>query len=240
MLRYEVGGIEELYDCDVLDTYERTIYLKDGMSSFVITGDYGLLCDLRIYASANLSPGDIANLYVGRSGNNGADRASLLVAGEEISILLAGLGGIDGVWPQRAQPIQFLLFTASSGITGTGKFIRIKAKLCKNLLTSTLSRTDTSIEVGASNDIRIFGNSAVTIGALATGASVAETVTVSGSAVGDFVKSTFSSPRMGVTMDSEVTSSNTVMVTFTNPTAGSVTLGTGNILVEVQKSQLGV
>ena len=66
---------------------------------------------------------------------------------------------------------------------------------------------------------------------------ITTTVTVSGAALGDFVNVSFSLPLSGLLMFAEVTASNTITVTFFNPTTLPIDVSSGTLKVLVLKSR---
>lgn len=68
---------------------------------------------------------------------------------------------------------------------------------------------------------------------LSTGTFSSRTVTVTGASIGDFTSASFSNDPQGITLESWVSSSNTVTVRFSNNTGGSVDLASGTVRVIV-------
>ncbi len=71
---------------------------------------------------------------------------------------------------------------------------------------------------------------------LAAGAGVTTTVTVTGAALGDFARASFSLDLQGLTLTAWVSAANTVSVRFQNGTASAVDLGSGALRVRVEKA----
>lgn len=71
---------------------------------------------------------------------------------------------------------------------------------------------------------------------LASGAvSTIATLTVTGAALGDFVKESFSLDLQGVRLAAWVSAADTVKYQFSNPTAGTIDLGSGTLKVRVER-----
>jgi len=70
---------------------------------------------------------------------------------------------------------------------------------------------------------------------LADGSTATTTVTVSGAALGDFARASFSLNPQGITITAAVTATNTVTVTLTNHTGGTIDLASGTLRAEVTK-----
>ncbi len=70
---------------------------------------------------------------------------------------------------------------------------------------------------------------------IAAASSATTTVTVTGAALGDFALASFSVDTAFVILSAVVSSSNTVRVSFFNPTAGPIDLGSGTLRVRVSK-----
>lgn len=74
-------------------------------------------------------------------------------------------------------------------------------------------------------------------GVIVAGTSVSTTIaTVIGAIVGDIVVVAHSQPRQGVRIDAEVTATNTVTVSFTNDTAGDITILSGTLAGQILPS----
>ncbi|WP_372624649.1 DUF2793 domain-containing protein [Falsiroseomonas sp.] len=71
---------------------------------------------------------------------------------------------------------------------------------------------------------------------LAAGEAVITTVTVSGAALGDFARASFSLDLQGITLTAWLSAAGTVSVRFQNGTAGAVDLGSGMLRVRVEKA----
>jgi hypothetical protein len=71
---------------------------------------------------------------------------------------------------------------------------------------------------------------------LDAGQSDQTTITVTGAALGDYVKASFSTTLNGVQLYPEVTGTNTVTVTFFNASDSTVNLSSGTLKVRVTKS----
>lgn len=71
---------------------------------------------------------------------------------------------------------------------------------------------------------------------IAGGASVTTTVSAVGAAFGDFVSASFGRSTAGITISASVSAADTISVTFTNPTAGSIDLLSSTLRVRVSKS----
>jgi len=70
---------------------------------------------------------------------------------------------------------------------------------------------------------------------IAAGASTTTTVAVTGAAVGDYVRASFSLTLAGLVLSGYVSGANTVTVVLNNPTAGAVDLASGTVKVVVEK-----
>lgn len=70
---------------------------------------------------------------------------------------------------------------------------------------------------------------------IAAGASTSTTVAVTGAAVGDYVRASFSLTLGGLVLTGYVSGANTVTVVLHNPTAGTVDLASGTVKVVVEK-----
>jgi hypothetical protein len=70
---------------------------------------------------------------------------------------------------------------------------------------------------------------------LADGAGATTTVTVTGAALGDFARASFSLNLQGITLTSWVSASGTVSARFQNGTAAAIDLGSATLRVRVEK-----
>jgi hypothetical protein len=61
------------------------------------------------------------------------------------------------------------------------------------------------------------------------------TITVPGASLGDYVMASFSGATSGVCVVGTVSATNTVALTFLNPTAGTLNLDSGTVYVRVYK-----
>lgn len=82
---------------------------------------------------------------------------------------------------------------------------------------------------------RLTGSDTWDPGSIANGAEEAKEVTVTGAALGDFVRVSFSLDITDLVLDAKVTASNTVTCVLANNTGGAIDLGSGTIKVEVFK-----
>jgi hypothetical protein len=71
---------------------------------------------------------------------------------------------------------------------------------------------------------------------LAAGEEVTTTVTVAGTALGDFARASFSLDLQGITLTAWVSAADTVSVRFQNGTTAAVDLGSGTLRVRVEKA----
>ena len=95
----------------------------------------------------------------------------------------------------------------------------------------------TYLVMGGPDFNSIVGSAGFTLGALASGASVTETITVTGAAIGDEVgRPWLSVSQAGLVTDAYVSAANTVTVVIANLTGASVTLGSCTINVRVKKA----
>lgn len=69
----------------------------------------------------------------------------------------------------------------------------------------------------------------------ASGLGSPATFSVPGARVGDYVVAAFSLPTSGVVINAVVSATDTVALSFTNPTAGVVDLSSGTVYVRVYK-----
>jgi hypothetical protein len=70
---------------------------------------------------------------------------------------------------------------------------------------------------------------------LAAGDGATATVTITGAALGDFARASFSLDLQGITLTAWVSAANTVSARFQNGTAGTIDLGSGTLRVRVEK-----
>jgi hypothetical protein len=70
---------------------------------------------------------------------------------------------------------------------------------------------------------------------LADGAGATTTVTVTGAALGDFTRASFSLNLQGITVTAWVSAADTVSVRFQNESGGALDLGSGTLRVKVEK-----
>jgi hypothetical protein len=80
---------------------------------------------------------------------------------------------------------------------------------------------------------KLYGSATFDPGSLADGTGTSATVTVTGAALGDFARATFSLDLQGIIISAYVSSANTVSVRFQNETTGVLDLLSGTIRVEV-------
>ena len=73
---------------------------------------------------------------------------------------------------------------------------------------------------------------------LAAGTGVTTTVTVTGAALGDFARASFSLDLQGIVLTAWVSAANTVSVRFQNGTAGAVDLASGTLRVRVERASI--
>ena len=71
---------------------------------------------------------------------------------------------------------------------------------------------------------------------LAAGADVTTSVAVTGAALGDFARASFSHDLQGMTLTAWASAADTVSVRLQNGTAGAVDLGSGTLRVRVEKA----
>lgn len=76
------------------------------------------------------------------------------------------------------------------------------------------------------------GSKTHAFGAIAAGATATTTVSVAGASVGMAAVASIPVALTGIVLSAEVTAANTVTVTATNPTSGSVTVASGKLLVQ--------
>jgi hypothetical protein len=82
----------------------------------------------------------------------------------------------------------------------------------------------------------LIGSETYDPGSVAAGAQVTTTITVTGAALGDYAMASFSVDVAGMTLHANVTSANTVTVTFQNTTASPIDLNSGTLRVKVIKA----
>ena len=82
---------------------------------------------------------------------------------------------------------------------------------------------------------RLTGSDTWDPGSIADGDEEAKEVTVTGAALGDFVRVSFSLDVTDLVLDAKVTAANTVTCILVNNTGGAIDLGSGTISVEVFK-----
>lgn len=75
---------------------------------------------------------------------------------------------------------------------------------------------------------------------MSAGVPATTTVTVTGAALGDIVRASFSLDLQGLSLTGYVSSANTVTVSLANLTAGAVDLGSGTLVVQVDKTPISV
>jgi len=80
---------------------------------------------------------------------------------------------------------------------------------------------------------RLTGSDTWDPGSIADGAEEAKEVTVTGAALGDFARASFSLNVADLVLDAKVTAANTVTCVLANNTGGAIDLGSGTISVEV-------
>jgi len=80
---------------------------------------------------------------------------------------------------------------------------------------------------------RLTGSDTWDPGSIADGAEEAKEVTVTGAALGDFARASFSLDVADLVLDAKVTAANTVTCVLANNTGGAIDLGSGTIKVEV-------
>ncbi len=80
---------------------------------------------------------------------------------------------------------------------------------------------------------RLTGSDTWDPGSIADGAEEAKEVTVTGAALGDFVRASFSLDVVDLVLDAKVTAANTVTCVLANNTGGAIDLSSGTISVEV-------
>lgn len=79
----------------------------------------------------------------------------------------------------------------------------------------------------------LTGSAAWTPGTIANGATAILSITVTGAALGKFVRAAFSLDLQGCTISGYVSAANIVKVVITNNTGGGITLGAGTANVSV-------
>jgi hypothetical protein len=87
----------------------------------------------------------------------------------------------------------------------------------------------------ATGATRLLGSATYDPPNLADGAGATTTVTVTGAALGDFARASFSLDLQGVTMTAWVSAADTVSVRFQNESGGALDLGSGALRVKVEK-----
>jgi hypothetical protein len=143
LLDLTIGGVRQQYDMRRRLTWERTFLLGDS-ESLTVLGPPGLLAEARVFTSAGLTLGagnQLTSLYWGRSTDNGQNFVANCVAGSEIALPVFN-GAVAGIqWVLRANNLQVLVVTGT-GLTGSGKFIRVKAVLVPESGASTYALSD--------------------------------------------------------------------------------------------------
>ncbi|RKY12687.1 MAG: hypothetical protein DRP65_00580 [Planctomycetota bacterium] len=80
---------------------------------------------------------------------------------------------------------------------------------------------------------RLTGSDTWDPGSIADGGEEAKEVTVTGAALGDFARASFSNDVSDLVLDAQVTAANTVTCILANNTGGAIDLASGTIKVEV-------
>lgn len=82
----------------------------------------------------------------------------------------------------------------------------------------------------------ILGSVAWNPGGISSGSQASTTVTVTGAALGNFVKAAFSSTVSPLTLSAYVSDANTVTVVLSNNSGGTITPASGTVDVSVTKT----
>jgi hypothetical protein len=90
--------------------------------------------------------------------------------------------------------------------------------------------------IGGVNASLLAGSATFNPPSVAAGAETTTTVTVTGAALGDFARASFSLDQAGMVLSAYVSSANTVTVVFRNNTAGAIDLASGTLRVRVNKA----
>lgn len=130
LLDYEVAGTRQIYDFDRAFWWRRRITLTDSMNQDNILGPVGVLTDLRVFASTNMT--GLTACYVGRVGDNGSDKLSSFVAGQFNRIAVGAGSDYNPQWSLRAAQFKLLVQTT----TGTAGYIEVWARMAPPLALS--------------------------------------------------------------------------------------------------------
>ncbi len=97
------------------------------------------------------------------------------------------------------------------------------------------SEIESNYSISGSTVIPLSNTAVYDPASIANGSSISTGITVTGAAVGDFVKVSFSNDLAGVALTAYVSGANTVTVLFANNTGSAVDLASGTIKVVVSK-----
>lgn len=101
----------------------------------------------------------------------------------------------------------------------------------QNLIATNIAKLTTAFNTAFPPPLT--GSAAWTPGLIANGATAILSLTVTGAALGKFVRAAFNLDLQGCTISGYVSAANTVKVVITNNTGGNITLGAGTANVSV-------
>lgn len=258
-LELRIAGTDELYIGTRARWVEQTIFLTDGMTLANGVFDFasGAVIACNIVFGGGAVAADFSNFYVGRQTwavdlkNNLVPTAATT---QEISFITAytyglyvpgakpGFGGSSPEFAKRAEKARITIATpAGSSLVGSGKYVRVRMLIVPNELAASADTVSTAMIAREQADTVYEGQAATAAlnASIAAGATVSQTVTVTGLAAGDLADASFSvalNPGLQKLVEAVT---NGVKVSLTNPTGSAITGPNGTIHAQGRKRRLG-
>ena len=226
LLDLRIGGARELWDFTGSRWFTRRIWLKNGeYQNFGLPP--GILRQMRIHASAGLSPGtDLTDFYVGRTGDNGASYVGQLVAGKTITIGCLGDG--SALFARRAEQLKLLAITASgTGLDAGSQFLDVHCEIVPDLLAPPFAwgNEEDARSLGPAAGLREARFNGTDLPSIAAGASQQADFAIPQMALGDLIESvSLSIDRAGLALRDVQALAGKCRVVFENRTGSAIDL----------------
>lgn len=248
-LDMEIAGQRELHDFARLRQWKRRFALRDGEYLFAF-GPPGILVRASCYTTPGLTVGvggQLAGLWLGRSGSNGSNLAGgsafgQLVPGSEINVRIYGGLVAGALWDLRNSPLQLLCVTAAgAGLNAANGFVEFEGWFATRTdLTGFSMAEEDWRAAGADREVHEALFAAYDLPTIAAGASLTVDLAIPAMLAGDFVEAVRMTGGFGgLTITAFEARAASLRLVFINPGTAAIDRAATDLAVTFARAQLG-